>query len=357
MSDKVKVAIVGTGTISNMHIVSYQHNPNVELYAFCDLDQEKVLKMGKQYGIPEERCFTDEETMLKALPEIDAVSVCVWNSQHKPCTIMALNYGKDVLCEKPMALNAEEAREMKEAADKAGKLLMIGFVRRYGNDTAIFMDFKNADYFGEIYWGKAQYIRRNGNPGGWFGEKEKSGGGPLIDLGVHVIDLTRYMLGNPKPVSVYGATFQKLFDRRNLKTPKGYVSSSHTDHDICNVEDAATAIIRYDNGAVINIEVSFSLNVEHNSGLIELYGTKGGAKIAPELKLMSEANGYMTDTTLQAHTAMDMGVIFQNEINHFVDCIQNGTECKSPAEDGIVLMEILDAIFESARTGHEVILK
>ena len=110
MSDKVKVAIVGTGTISNMHIVSYQHNPNVELYAFCDLDQEKVLKMGKQYGIPEERCFTDEETMLKALPEIDAVSVCVWNSQHKPCTIMALNYGKDVLCEKPMALNAEEAR-------------------------------------------------------------------------------------------------------------------------------------------------------------------------------------------------------------------------------------------------------
>ena len=245
---------------------------------------------------------------------------------------------------------------MKEAADKAGKLLMIGFVRRYGNDTQIFMDFKNSDYFGEIYWAKAQYIRRNGNPGGWFGEKAKSGGGPLIDLGVHVIDLTRYMLGNPKPVSVYGATFQKLFDRRNLKTPKGYVSSSHTDHDICDVEDAATAMIRYDNGAVVQVEVSFSLNVEKESGVIELYGTKGGAKIDPELKLISEANGYMTDTTLKAHTAMNMGVIFRNEINHYVDCIMNGTPCKSPAEDGITLMEILDAIFESARTGHEVIL-
>ncbi len=354
MDNKLKVAIVGTGTISNMHIQSYLNNPNVDLYAFCDLDEEKVKRMGEQYGVT--RLYTDEETMLKELPEIDAVSICVWNSNHMPCTVMALNYGKHVLCEKPMATSAEEGRQMKAAADKAGKLLMIGFVRRYGNDTAIFKDFQDQDYFGEIYWAKAQYIRRNGNPGGWFGEKAKSGGGPLIDLGVHVIDLTRYMLGNPKPVSVYGATFQKLFDRRNLKTPKGYVSSSHTDHDICDVEDAATALIRYDNGAVVQVEVSFSLNVEKESGIIELFGTKGGAKIDPELKLFSEANGYMTNTTLEAKTAMNMGVIFQNEINHFVDCIQNGTQCKSPAEDGITLMEILDAIFESARTGHEVII-
>lgn len=354
MDKKIKVAIIGTGTISNFHIQSYQNNPNVELYAFCDLDEAKVKMMAEKYGVT--RTYTDEETMLKELPEIDAVSVCVWNSNHMPCTVMALNYGKHVLCEKPMATSAAEGRMMKEAADKAGKLLMIGFVRRYGNDTAIFKDFQDNDYFGEIYWAKAQYIRRNGNPGGWFGEKAKSGGGPLIDLGVHVIDLTRYMLGNPKPVSVYGATFQKLFDRRNLKTPKGYVSSSHTDHDICDVEDAATAMIRYDNGAVVQVEVSFSLNVEKESGVIELYGTKGGAKIDPELKLMSEANGYMTDTTLKARTAMDMGVIFQNEINHYVDCVINGTTCKSPAEDGITLMEILDAIFESARTGHEVVL-
>lgn len=352
--DKIKVAVVGTGTISNMHIVSYQNNPNVELYAFCDLDEAKLKMMGEKYGVS--RLYTDEETMLKELPEIDAVSICVWNSNHMPCTVMALNYGKNVLCEKPMATSAEEARTMKAAADKAGKLLMIGFVRRYGNDTAIFKDFQDQDYFGEIYWAKAQYIRRNGNPGGWFGEKAKSGGGPLIDLGVHVIDLTRYMVGNPKPVSVYGATFQKLFDRRNLKTPKGYVSSSHTDHDICDVEDAATALIRYDNGTVVQVEVSFSLNVEKDSGVIELFGTKGGAKIDPELKLISEANGYMTDTTLKARTAMNMEVIFQNEINHFVDCVMNGTQCKSPAEDGITLMQILDAIFESARTGHEVLI-
>ena len=350
--DKIKVAIVGTGTISNHHIQSYLKNPNVELYAFCDLDEAKVKMMAEKYGVT--RTYTDEETMLKELPEIDAVSVCVWNSAHMPCTVMALNYGKHVLCEKPMATSAEEGRIMKEAADKAGKLLMIGFVRRHGNDTAIFKDFQEQDYFGDIYWAKAQYIRRNGNPGGWFGEKARSGGGPLIDLGVHVIDLTRYMLGNPKPVSVYGATFQKLFDRRNLKTPKAYVSSSHTDHDICDVEDAATAMIRYDNGAVVQVEVSFSLNVEKESGVIELFGTKGGAKIDPELKLISEANGYMTDTTLKARTAMDMNVIFQNEINHFVDCITKGIPCKAPAEDGIILMEILDAIFESARTGHEV---
>ena len=139
MSEKLKVAIVGTGTISNMHIISYKNNPNVELYAFCDLDEKKLHMMGEKYGVT--RLYTDEKTMLEELPEIDAVSICVWNSNHKPCTIMALEHGKNVLCEKPMALNAKEAREMKEAADKAGKLLMIGFVRRYGNDTKIFMDF------------------------------------------------------------------------------------------------------------------------------------------------------------------------------------------------------------------------
>ena len=205
---KTKVAVIGTGAISNEHINAYLKNPDVELYAFCDIVEERVKMMGEKYGVT--RLYTDKDVMLKELPEIEAVSVCTWNSAHAPCAIAALNAGCHVICEKPMAANAKEAREMKEAADRNGKLLMVGFVRRYGNDCAIVSDYIKNGYFGELYYGKATYLRRNGCPGGWFGDKSRSAGGPLIDLGVHVIDLTRYLCGNPKPVSVYGATFDKI---------------------------------------------------------------------------------------------------------------------------------------------------
>ena len=355
MSKKIKVAIVGTGNISESHIHGYLNNPNVELYAFCDIRKERLEEMGKKYGVT--RLYTDEAEMLKALPEIDAVSVCTWNSAHAPCTIAALRAGKHVLCEKPMATNAAEAREMLRAAKENGKLLMIGFVRRFGNDCKIIKDFVDNGFFGDIYYTKATYIRRNGSPGGWFGNKEFSAGGPLIDLGVHITDLTRYIMGDPKPISVYGATFYKLGDRRELKDKKGYVaSSSRGDKDVFNVEDLATALIRYDNGAVVSIEASFSLNTKKDEGKIEFFGTKAGAKLDPELELYTDINGYMTNVDLCMPTALSFNGLFENEINHYVDCIINNTECLAPAEDGVTLMEILDAIYESARTGHEVII-
>ncbi len=309
--------------------------------------------MGQKHGIT--RLFTDKDEMLK-LSEIDAVSVCTWNSEHAPCTIAALNAGKHVLCEKPMATTVEDAIKMKEAAERNNKLLMIGFVRRFGNDCKIVQDFNSINYLGDIYYAKATYLRRNGNPGGWFGDKSRSGGGPLIDLGVHVIDFTRYVMGNHKPVSVYGATFRKLFDRNNLKTPKNYVSTSKTDHDICDVEDLATALIRFDNGAVLSIEASFSLNIKKDQGRIEFFGTKGGAKLEPDLEMYTELNGYMADVTLDAKTSLEFGGLFENEINHYVDCITGSTACLSPAEDGIEIMKILSAVYKSAETGHEVVL-
>ncbi|MCI9627457.1 MAG: Gfo/Idh/MocA family oxidoreductase [Clostridia bacterium] len=351
--EKIKVGIIGVGNISGMHIQAYQQNPNVELYAFCDINEEQLNKRAKEFGIS--RTFTNKEDML-ALPELDAVSVCTWNSAHAECAIAALEAGKHVLCEKPMATNAEDARRMKEAAEKSGKLLMIGFVRRFGNDCAVLQDFLNTGFFGDLYYAKATYLRRNGCPGGWFGEKARSGGGPLIDLGVHVIDLVRYLMGNPKPVSVYGATYQKLFDRRDLKDKKEYVATSKTDHDIYDVEDLASAMIRFDNGATLAVEASFSLNLKEDKGDIELFGTKAGAKLSPELEIFTETNGYMTNVTLEKPTALSFEGLFEGEIDHFVDCIQNGTDCQAPAEDGIQLMRILDAIYESARTGHEVVL-
>lgn len=350
---KVKVGIIGTGGISNEHINAYLKNEDVELYAFCDINEERVNAMANKYGV--DKIYTDMNEMLK-LEELDAVSVCTWNSAHAPCTIAALNAGKHVLCEKPMATSAKEAIAMEEAAKKNEKLLMIGFVRRFGNDCSILKDFIGNDYFGDIYYSKATYLRRNGNPGGWFGDQSRSGGGPLIDLGVHVIDLVRYLLGNPKPISVYGATFRKLYDRSNLKTGKAYTASGAEEGSVCDVEDLASAMIRFDNGAVLTIEASFSLNIKNDQGTIELFGTKGGAKLDPELEMYTETNGYMADVQLKASTALNFDGLFANEMNHFVSCIKNQNSCISTAQDGIEIMRILDAIYESARIGHEVVL-
>lgn len=350
---KVKIGIIGTGSISESHIEAYLNNKDVELYAFCDINEERLTYMANKYHI--KRTYTDMNEML-SLPEIDAVSVCTWNSAHAPCAIAALNAGKHVLCEKPMSISKKDAIAMKEAADRNNKLLMIGFVRRYGNDCKILKEFIESDYFGELYYAKATYLRRIGNPGGWFGDKSRSGGGPLIDLGVHVIDLVRYLMGNPKPISVYGATFHKLGNRKNIKGKNYYKSSSATDKDLCDVEDLATAMIRFDNGAVLSIEASFSLNIKTDEGKIELFGTKGGAKLDPELELYSEINDYLADIHLDAETSLSFDGLFSKEIDHFISCITHGSPCTSPARDGIELMAILDAIYESATTGHEVIL-
>ena len=349
----IKVGVIGTGGISGVHLGGYSRNPNVEIYALCDINEKNLAKRAEEYKVS--RTFTDYREML-ALKELDAVSVCTWNSAHAECAIAALRAGKHVLCEKPMALNTAQAQEMEKAAKENGKLLMIGFVRRFGNDCAVLKDFIDSGSFGEIYYAKAQYLRRKGCPGGWFGDKSRSGGGPLIDLGVHVIDLCRYLMGGPQPVSVYGATFNKLGDRRHIKDARGYSSTVVSKDDIFDVEDMATALIRFDNGAVLSVEASFSLNIEKDVGNIELFGTKAGCKLDPELTIFTDMNDYLANVKLAQSTALSFDGLFDNEINPFVECIETGKPCRNPAQDGVTLMKILDGIYESARTGHEVLL-
>ena len=356
MSDKTRVAVVGCGGISASHLSSYAKNPDVEIVALCDINPAAVDRRGEEYGVPAERRFTDINAMLAAVPGIDAVSVCTWNAAHAPCVIAALNAGKHVLCEKPMSVSVEDAEAMRAAAEKSGKLLMLGFVRRFGNDCDVLKDFIDKGYFGELYYAKATYLRRKGCPGGWFGDKSRSGGGPLIDLGVHVIDLCRYLMGNPRPVSVYGATFDKLGERNNIRTQVAYKSQSVTEKPIFDVEDLASAMIRFDNGAVLQVEASFSLNIEKDEGVIQLFGTKAGAKLDPELTLYGEMNGFMTNVTLSESTALSFDGLFENEVNHFVRCVRTGEPCRNPAEDGVTLMKILCGIYESAASGHEVVI-
>ena len=350
---KVKIAMIGAGNIAYTHIQCYRKVADAEVYAICDINEQRLNETADNFGIT--RRYTDVDTMLAQLPELDAADVCVWNCNHAECAIKALNAGLHVMCEKPMAYNAEQAIAMKEAAEKNGKLLMIGFVMRFSDEARIAKDFIEKDYLGDIYFSKAQYIRRHGNPGGWFGDKSRSGGGPVIDLGVHVIDLTRYLMGNPKPVSVYATAHDKLGNRPYLRNNVGWIPRDAKSDDPCDVEDFAVALIRYDNGATTLLETAYSLNGE-DVGKKVLYGTKGGLDLSQGVKIYGEYNDFLADIYVKTDHYKETQNMFEAEMAHFVDCILHGTECRAKAEDGIEVMKILDAIYRSAETGHEVVL-
>ena len=346
----LKVGIIGCGGISNSHMHGYlKLGDAVEIAACCDINFEKAKEYAGRYNIP--HYYPDCYSMLKD-QKLDIVSVTTWNSAHAECAIAALNAGCHVICEKPMAMNAKEAVAMKEAADRNGKLLMLGFVRRHGNDAASAIDFVKKGYLGDIYYAKASYLRRNGFPGGWFGDKSRSGGGPLIDLGVHVIDLTRYIMGNPKPVTVFGATFDKIGARDHIANSV-WMCETIEEKPIFTVEDLATAMIRFDNGAVLYVEASFNLNLKNATGDIEIFGDKAGLTLDP-FELHTECNDRIADIAIYGDNGFDFQRDFDKEIKNFVDAVTGKAECIATAEDGVELMRILDAVYESAATGKSV---
>ena len=354
---KVKIAVVGVGNIGEVHINAYKKVKEAEIYAICDVSEKSLNEIGDRFCI--EKRYTNIDTMLSELPELDAVDICVWNRDHASFSIKALNAGKHVLCEKPMAYSVKEAEQMLEAAKRNNKLLMIGFVKRFSDETKIVKDFVDKDYLGDIYYTKAQYVRRHGNPGGWFADKERSGGGPVIDLGVHVIDVIRYLMGNPKPISVYAVAGNKLGNRSYLKTNVGWIAKDAKPNEVSTVEDFATALIRYDNGAVTHLETSFDINGK-DAGHCQLLGTKAGIDMTGDIekgiKIYGEYNNYLTDFEIKTENYKESCDMFEAEMAHFVECVANGTECIAKAEDGVVVMKILEAIYLSAATGHEVVL-
>lgn len=349
---KIKAGIIGTGGISVHHTNGYKLVPGVEVVACCDIDEAKVKAYAERHNIP--RWYTDCREMMEK-EDLDVVSVTTWNSAHKDCTITALRGGAHVLCEKPMAMNAAEAEEMLAVSKETGKLLQVGFVRRFGSDVEAFNDFRDAGMLGDIYYAKATYLRRSGCPGGWFGDKEYSGGGPLIDLGVHVIDLVRYLAGCPKPVSAYGATYNNLGKDRASGSEQAWSSLDDTGYKY-SVEDFATALIRFDNGLTLSVEASFNLNVKRDSGNVSIYGTKGGVNMTP-FEIYTDMGGRFVNVSPAQNVDFDFIKIFNAEMKGFIEAVRGEQPCKAPAEDGVELMKILDAVYESAKTGHEALIK
>ncbi|KRE49290.1 Gfo/Idh/MocA family protein [Paenibacillus sp. Soil522] len=347
----VKIAVIGTGSISSFHLDSYKKNPNANLYAVCDLNEERARAAAEKYGA--EKVYTDYRELL-ADPVIEAVSICTWNNTHAEISIAALEAGKHVLVEKPLCRTVEDALLIQEAVAKSGKLLQVGFVRRYDTNAQLLRAMADRGEFGEIYFAKASTLRRLGNPGGWFSDIERSGGGPLIDIGVHVIDLCWYMMGRPKPVSVSANTYRKLGNRSNIKNLSYYQAADY-DASKNTVEDLANALIRFENGASLLVDVSFTLHAKSNESAVKLYGEKGGFEIDPETVIVTEKNDTILNVYPQTdNKGFDFAGAFQNEIGHFIDCVSNGRQPISPVEDGVEIMKILAGIYESAAKGAEV---
>ena len=351
---KLRVGIIGTGNISTLHMDGYKKleaRGEVEIVSVCDIDEAKVKAYAAKYGVG--KWYLDYNEMMSK-EDLDCVSVCTWNAAHKGATIAALKGGANVICEKPMAMNAAEAEEMLNTAKETGKLLQIGFVRRFGNDADVVRQFSEAGALGDVYYAKATYLRRDGCPGGWFGDKSYSGGGPLIDLGVHVIDLTRYLAGGPKPVSAYGATFNNIGCRRAKGGDEAWLAPVGGNGYEFSVEDMATAMVRFDNGLVLHVEASFNLNLKEDVGNVELFGTKAGIKLDPGVELYTDMAGRYVNIRPTGDTSFGFNAPFDREIEGFIKAVRGEAPCRATGEDGVILMKILDAIYESAKTGKSV---
>jgi len=336
--DKVKVGVIGLG-MGQGHLKHYEGNANAEVVALCDIDRERLDQVLEDRTAV--KGFTDYKEMLN-LKDLQAVSVALPNFLHAPVTMDALQAGKHVMCEKPMAMNAAEAEEMKAAAEKAGKLLMMHFNMRYMSTAATLKPIIEAGTLGDIYHVTTTYLRRDGypRPGGWFGQKDKSGGGPLIDLGVHRIDLALWLIGYPKPVAVLGNVYDMLA-REKL---------AHLDFDC---EDFSTAMIRFENGCTMYVAASWDGYPEPGRAVtMGIYGTGAYAfEGAGELTLCKKESGVPAAATLEVQQPKETAQ------DHFVECILEGKQPLPSAEHGVIVMKILDAIYESARTGREVAIQ
>lgn len=349
--EKLKIGVIGGGSISDLHLNSYAKNEHVEIIAICDLNIERTKQKAEKYGA--KYVYSSYQELFDN-PEVDAVSICTWNNSHAEISIAALKAGKNVLVEKPLCTSMEEAKLVEQTVKETGQLLQVGFVRRYGSNTDILKQFINNDELGEIYYAKASCLRRLGNPGGWFSDKERSGGGPLIDLGVHIIDLCWYLMGRPKVKSVSGNTYNKLGNRANVKN-LSYYKAADFDASKNTVEDLANALIRFENGASLMVDVSFTLHAKKDEISVKLYGEKGGAEIEPELLIVSEKYDTILNSTPQIdRLTFDFEKGFQAEIDHFVECCLTGEETLSPVEDGVEIMKILCGIYESSQKGMEI---
>lgn len=344
MSKKVRIGFIGSGGIARYQMSKLKDLADVEIVAVSDVSPVALNLAKKEIGV--EKTFADWKDLLK-IKELDAVSVCTPNKLHCDPTIAALNAGLHVLVEKPMAMNAKEAAKMVEAAKKKKKLLQIGFQWRFTPVAQMLRKQVESGSLGDIAYVRVQALRRRGIPNwGVFGRKDLQGGGPMIDIGVHLLEMAHYVIGSPKPISALGSCYTYLGNKKcDTLCPW-----PNWDHKTYTVEDLAVGMLKFANGTTLVIESSFAAHIEKDVFGVQIMGTKGGATSSPA-KIFTDHNGYMMNMEPSFMGEQDD---FAFKMKHFVDCIRGQVQCMAPGEDGLMVQKMLDGIYKSSEAGKEV---
>ena len=355
--EKLRIGCVGNGGMGNVHLEYYKKDPRVEIVALCDILPKQMDRAEARHGLDGVKKYEDFKEMIDK-ENLDIVDIATPNDFHSIIAVYALEHGCHVFCEKPDAINVEEAMKMKNASEKAGKVLMIMRNNRYYGNSVYMKKYIADGGMGDIYCGRCGWIRRRGIPGkgGWFTTKAKSGGGPLIDLGVHMIDLSIWLMGNPTPVAVSGCTFNKFADNDADSDSEHAAFGMAQAGGTFDVEDLAMGFIKFDNGACLQIEFSWASNIERETRFVELRGTKAGCTWHDDgtVDIYGEdEDGNLFD--LKPHTNTSIHGHHKN-IAHFLDVVTKGVEPDFKPMQGVNMIKILRAIYESAETGKEVLL-
>jgi len=358
MGRKVRVAVIGCGGIANgKHLPSLKKIEEVEMIAFCDIVRDRAEKAAAEYGVEGARVYEDYKEMIdKEKPEV--VHVCTPNREHAPMSIYAMEHDCHVMCEKPMAKTYADAKAMLEAHKKTGKKLTIGYQNRFRGDAQFVKRACMNDELGEIYFAKGHAIRRRAVPTwGVFLDEDAQGGGPLIDIGTHALDLTLWCMDNYKPKRVSGSVYKKLGDQKETGNAWG-----DWDPEKYTVEDSAFGFIHMENGATIILESSWALNtLDSKEAKCTLCGTKAGADMNDGATLNMSKYGKLTTVNPSFGAA---GVDFYDgaaedpagaEARYWIDAVINDTEPLVLPEQALCVTRILEAIYESAKTGKEVV--
>jgi predicted dehydrogenase len=348
MQKKWRFGIVGAGGISEVHLNVLKKEPRAEVKAISDVDIDKARKRAASHGIP--HIHADYRELIDR-DDLDAVIVCVPNDLHAPVAIDALRAGKHVLCEKPMAINGTRALEMAEAAKQAGRVLMVGQNNRFRGEALLLKQLIEKGKLGQIYHAKTGWIRRSGIPGwgSWFTTMERAGGGPLIDIGVHMLDVTLWLMGFPKPVAVFGQTYGVFGPRKKGLSDWGSID----DRGVFDVEDLAVAMIRFEGGITLTLDVSWAAYVERDRVFVNLFGNEGGAAMdldEGKITLFHEEANTPVDSVLRPKPRDARLLLLKN----FIDSMEGTAEPVCTPEQGVYIHRILDAVYRSSRTGELV---
>ena len=354
MGSPLKIGFIGSGMISGIHCDAIAAGDAAEVVALSDSNPDALTKLAGKAGVSADRCYTDYRDMLAT--DLDAVMVFVPNFLHAEATLAALAAGKHVLCEKPMATNAADAREMGAAAKAAGKVLQVGMVQRFDRGAQVAKQMIDAGDLGEIYHVRSVMIRRRGIPGlgRWFTTKAESGGGCLADVGVHWLDLSLHLGGLWEPTYVSAKTYAKFGVRMEDYVYGSMWAGPPEFGGVCDVEDYATGMVRFGESATLSFEIAWAANAPAAS-FVEVLGTGGGLRALDDnpLTVLTEQNGRVVDVTVETGNVTGG---FPAQIESFAAACRGEAGPVATADQGATLCGIIEAIYASSDTNREVAL-